>query len=55
MTRREMNPEQQAELLRSNRLILEQYGFPDDLQQNVSEAILAAKRVFIPRKAFWMG
>src|SRR5688572_29077616 len=47
MARREMNPEQQAELLKANRPVLEQLGFPEDLHQdNLAEVMSAAKGIF---------
>ena len=47
MARREMNPKQQAELLKANRPVLEQWGVPEDLQQdNLAEVMAAAKGIF---------
>jgi hypothetical protein len=46
MARREMTPEQQTELLKANRPVLEQLGFPEDLNQdNLAEVMSAAKGI----------
>jgi hypothetical protein len=45
MARREMNPEQQAELLKANRSALDQLGFPEDFQRDQAQVISAAKGI----------
>jgi hypothetical protein len=47
MARRDINPEQQAELLNANRPVLEQWGFPEDFnQENLAQVMSAAKGIF---------
>lgn len=43
MARREMSSEQQAELLKANRSVLDQFGFPEDFQKDQAQVISAAK------------
>lgn len=43
MARRETNPEQQAELLKANRSVLDQFGFPDDFKNDQAQVVVAAK------------
>lgn len=45
MSRREMNPEQHAELLKANRSVLDQFGFPEDFQKDQGQVISAAKGI----------
>lgn len=45
MARREMNPEQQAKLLKANRPVLDQFGFPEDFQKDQAQVVSAAKGI----------
>lgn len=45
MTRREMDAEQQAELLKANRSVLDQFGFPEDFQKDQAQVVSAAKGI----------
>jgi hypothetical protein len=47
MARRGMNPEHEAELLNANRPVLEEWGFPEDFnQENLAQVMSAAKGIF---------
>jgi hypothetical protein len=43
VARKELNADQQAELSVANKPLLQQYGFPEDLGQNLPQVISAAK------------
>lgn len=43
MARRETSSEQQTELLKANRSVLDQFGFPEDFQKDQAQVISAAK------------
>jgi hypothetical protein len=43
MAHREMTSERQAELLKANRSVLDQFGFPEDFQKEQAQVISAAK------------
>jgi hypothetical protein len=43
MARREITPEQQAELIKASRHVLQQYGFPEDLQQDIPQVMSAVQ------------
>ena len=45
MTRRELNAEQQAELMKANRPMLDALGFPEDLNRNPAQTISAVKGI----------
>jgi hypothetical protein len=45
MTRREMSAEHQAELLKASRSVLDQLGFPEDLEKDKDQTISAAKGI----------
>jgi hypothetical protein len=45
MARRKTNPEQQAELLKANRSVLDQFGFPEDFQKDQAQVVSAAKGI----------
>lgn len=45
MTRREMSAEHQAELLKASRSVLDQLGFPEDLEKDKEQTISAAKGI----------
>src|SRR5205085_9371749 len=45
MARREMNPEQQAEVLKANRSVLDEFGFPEDFKKDQAQVISAAKGI----------
>ena len=45
MTRREMSAEQQAEFMKASRSVLDQLGFPEDLEKDKATTISAAKGI----------
>lgn len=45
MTRREMSAEQQAEFMKASRSVLDQLGFPEDLEKDEAKTISAAKGI----------